>query len=74
MTQPKQNELLHPHQHDLKIIMSDGSMFRIRSTYRKKSYYLIVDTLTHPLWNDEIEQGQTQIDGRLTRFNRQFKH
>ena len=64
----------HPDYHEIEVTMTDGKIFKTRSTWGKKgdNLRLEVDPKTHPAWTG----GKAQIidtEGRVERFNRRFK-
>ena len=64
---------IHPEYHEIKVVMTDGSSFRTRSTWGKSgdSLKLDVDRLTHPAW---IRGARKLVDtgGRVASFQRRF--
>lgn len=64
---------IHPDYHEIKVQMTDGSVFQTRSTYGKAgdTLHLEVDPKTHPAWTGVhrlVDSG-----GQLAKFNKRFK-
>ncbi|WP_346767172.1 50S ribosomal protein L31 [Enterovirga aerilata] len=64
---------VHPDYHFIKVVMTNGTEFRTRSTMGKEgdTLNLDIDPNTHPAWTG----GQQQLmdrGGRLSRFNSRF--
>lgn len=63
---------IHPDYHEIKIVMTDGSEFKTRSTYGKagQTMRLDIDPKTHPAWTGEhrlVDSG-----GQVAKFNKRF--
>src|SRR5690606_13812970 len=62
----------HPDYHMIKVQMTDGTVFEIRSTWGKEgdTLHLDIDPTSHPAWTG----GQRQIEqgGRVAQFNKRF--
>jgi large subunit ribosomal protein L31 len=63
----------HPDYHFIKVVMTDGTEYRTRSTYGKEgdTLNLDIDPLTHPAWTGG-EQKMLDRGGRVSRFNSRF--
>lgn len=64
---------IHPHYHEITVVMNNGSSFKTRSTFGEPGAKLIleIDPTTHPAWTGG---GQHLVDrgGRLSRFKKRF--
>ncbi len=62
---------IHPDYHDIKVIMTDGTEYKTRSTYGKPGdvIRLDVDPKTHPAWVGGMHLKKT---GQLEKFNNKF--
>ncbi len=64
---------IHPDYHEINVVMTDGSVFKTRSTYGSAgdSLTLDVDPKSHPAWTG----GTVQVieRGQVERFNRRFQ-
>ncbi|ABC21873.1 50S ribosomal protein L31 [Rhodospirillum rubrum] len=61
---------IHPDYHDITVVMTDGSEFVTRSTYKGESLRLDIDPKSHPAWTGVhrlIDSG-----GQLAKFNKKF--
>ena len=64
---------IHPEYHEIKVVMTDGSEFKTRSTFGKpgETLKLDVDPISHPAWTG----GNAQIRedaGQVARFKKKF--
>ncbi len=64
---------IHPEYHEISVVMTDGSIFKTRSTYGKAgdTLKLDIDPKTHPAWTGVhrlVDSG-----GQLAKFNKRFK-
>lgn len=64
----------HPVQHEVDVVMTDGSKFQIQTVWGKKGDVLTldVDPKNHPAWQ---EKGQNYINvnnERVTKFQKKF--
>ncbi|HMU50720.1 MAG TPA: 50S ribosomal protein L31 [Geminicoccaceae bacterium] len=64
---------IHPDYHEINVVMTDGSVFKTRSTYGQAgdSLTLDVDPKSHPAWTGGA--GQVIERGQVERFNRRFQ-
>ena len=64
---------IHPSYHPIKVVMTDGTEFTIRSTMGKAgdTLNLDIDPKTHPAWTGGSQQLLDR-GGRLSRFNSRF--
>jgi len=65
---------IHPDYHEIKIVMTDGSTFKIRSTYGKPgdTLRLDIDSKSHPAWTGQhrlVDSG-----GQVAKFNKRFSN
>ena len=65
---------IHPDYHEIEVVMTDGSKFKTRSTWGKKSdqLKLEIDPKSHPAWTG----GKANIndsEGQVARFKKRFK-
>ena len=63
---------IHPDYHDIKVVMTDGTELRMRSTWGKPGdvLRLDIDSKTHPAWTGVhrvVERG-----GQMAKFNKRF--
>ena len=65
---------IHPDYHEIEVIMTDGSTFKTRSTWGKKSesLKLEIDPKTHPDWTGGKMNIQ-DTEGQVARFEKRFK-
>ncbi len=65
---------IHPKQHAVEIVMTDGSKFNIQTTWGKdgESLRLDVDPKNHPAWQDKSQNFVNANDERVTKFNKKF--
>ncbi len=63
----------HPDYHFIKVVMTDGTEYKTRSTYGKEGdvLNLDIDPSTHPAWTGG-EQKMLDRGGRVSRFNSRF--
>ena len=65
---------IHPDYHEIEVEMTDGSVFKTRSTWGKQGekLKLEVDSKSHPAWTGG---GVKLVDseGRLARFKRKYQ-
>ncbi|MGQ3672275.1 50S ribosomal protein L31 [Xanthobacter sp. TB0136] len=64
---------IHPDYHFIKVVMTDGSEYKTRSTYGKEGevLQLDIDPRTHPAWTGGTQQ-LTDRGGRVSRFKNKF--
>ena len=65
---------IHPDYHEIEVEMTDGSVFKTRSTWGKQGdkLKLEVDSKSHPAWTG----GGVKIvdsEGQLARFKRKYQ-
>ena len=63
---------IHPEYHDITVVMTDGTEFKVRSTYGKVGdrLQLDIDSKSHPAWTGQhrlVDRG-----GQLAKFNKRF--
>lgn len=63
----------HPDYHFIKVVMTDGSEYKTRSTWGSEgdTLNLDIDPLTHPAWTGG-EQKMLDRGGRVSRFTSRF--
>ena len=65
---------IHPDYHEIEVVMTDGSSFKTRSTWGKKSdqLKLEIDPISHSAWTG----GKQKIldKGRVSKFNKKFQN
>jgi len=64
---------IHPNYHKIKVVMTDGTDFFVRSTYGEEGAVLNldVDSKSHPAWTGG--QGRVMSSGgRVSRFKNRF--
>ena len=61
---------IHPAYHTLEVVMTDGSSFLTRSTYKKDKVVLDIDSKSHPFFTGK--QVFVDTAGRVDRFNKRF--
>lgn len=63
---------IHPHYHEITVVMTDGSTFKTRSTYGKPGTVLRldIDSKSHPAWTGVHRLVDT--GGQLAKFNKRF--
>lgn len=63
---------IHPDYHEITVVMTDGSEFKTRSTYRKQgaSLRLEIDPKTHSAWTGVHRVSNT--GGQMAKFNKRF--
>ncbi|MFC6790219.1 50S ribosomal protein L31 [Methylobacterium komagatae] len=72
-TKAKGAKTEHPDYHFIKVVMTDGTEYRTRSTYGAEgdTLNLDIDPLTHPAWTGG-EQKMLDRGGRVSRFTSRF--
>ena len=65
---------IHPDYHFINVKMTDGTIYKTRSTYGKsdENLNLEIDPLTHPAWTGGAHR-LVDTGGQLARFNKRFK-
>jgi large subunit ribosomal protein L31 len=69
----EKGDTVHPDYHFIKVVMTDGTEFRTRSTMGAAgdTLNLDIDPNTHPAWTGGTQQLMDR-GGRLSRFNSRF--
>ncbi len=64
---------IHPDYHFIKVVMTDGSEYKTRSTFGKEgdALQLDIDPRTHPAWTGGTQQLMDR-GGRVSRFKSKF--
>lgn len=64
---------IHPDYHFIKVVMTDGTEYMMRSTYGKEgeTLNLDIDPKTHPAWTGGTQQLMDR-GGRVSKFNQKF--
>lgn len=70
----KKDADVHPHYHQIKVVMTDGSEFTTYSTYGNEgdTLTLDIDPTTHPAWTGG-DQRLLDRGGRVARFKKKFE-
>ncbi len=70
----KKDPDFHPHYHQIKVVMTDGSEFMTYSTYGSEgdTLSLDIDPTSHPAWTGG-DQKLMDRGGRLSRFKKKFE-
>jgi large subunit ribosomal protein L31 len=70
----KKDSDLHPHYHQIKVVMTDGTEFTTYSTYGNEgdTLTLEIDPTTHPAWTGG-DQRLLDRGGRVARFKKKFE-
>ena len=65
---------LHPDYHKIKVVMTDGSEFKTKSTWGKEgdTLTLDIDAKSHPAWTGG-QQRLVDTGGQVTKFNKRFE-
>jgi large subunit ribosomal protein L31 len=63
---------IHPQYHEINVVMTDGTQFKVRSCYGKAgdTLRLDIDPKSHPAWTGQhriIDSG-----GQVAKFNKKF--
>ncbi len=64
---------IHPNYHDITVVLTDGTEYKMRSTYGKagETLRLDIDPKTHPAWTGEHRLVDT--GGQVAKFKKRFK-
>ncbi len=67
-------EGLHPKQHPINVVMTDGSTFQILTSWGKEgdTLKLDVDPKSHQAWQDEIKNFVDENNQRVAKFRGKF--
>ncbi|MDA0902276.1 MAG: 50S ribosomal protein L31 [Proteobacteria bacterium] len=65
---------IHPKQHEVTIQLTDGTKFKIQTTYGKagETLKLDVDPTNHPAWQENSKGFINVNDDRVSKFNAKF--
>ncbi|KAJ2873981.1 hypothetical protein GGH93_002781 [Coemansia aciculifera] len=63
----------HPELFTSRIILSDGSSFRVKSTAPREQVKITKDTRSHPLWNPHTGLKISDEGGYLSSFQKKFQ-
>ena len=65
---------IHPDYHEIEVVMTDGTKFKTRSTWGKKSdsLKLEIDPKSHPAWTGG-KANLNEAEGQVARFQKRFK-
>ena len=71
----KMKKDIHPDYHFIDVKMTDGTIYKTKSTYGKKdeTLNLEIDPLTHPAWTGEASK-MLDSDGQVAKFQKKFKN
>lgn len=61
---------IHPDYHVIDVVMTDGTTFKTRSTYKGDKMVLEIDSKSHPFFTGK--QVLVDTAGRVDRFNKRF--
>jgi large subunit ribosomal protein L31 len=64
---------IHPGYHDITVVLTDGTEYKMRSTYGKAgdTLRLDIDPKVHPAWTGEHRLVDT--GGQVAKFKKRFK-
>ncbi len=64
---------IHPDYHDITVVLTDGTEYKMRSTYGKPggTLRLDIDPKSHPAWTGEHRLVDT--GGQVAKFKKRFK-
>ena len=64
---------IHPDYHTIKVVMTDGTEYKTRSTYGEDGATLAleIDSKSHPAWTGGSQQILDR-GGRVSRFQKKF--
>ena len=64
---------IHPDYHDITVVLTDGTEYKMRSTYGKAetTLRLDIDPKSHPAWTGEHRLVDT--GGQVAKFKKRFK-
>ena len=62
---------IHPFYHKVDIVMTDGTVYQTRSTYKSERMVLEIDSKSHPFFTGK--QMLVDTAGRVERFNKRFE-
>ena len=70
----KMKKDIHPDYHFINVKMTDGTVYRTRSTYGKtdENLNLEIDPLTHPAWTGG-SQKLLDTGGRVSKFKKKYE-
>lgn len=65
---------VHPKQHNVNVVMTDGTKFQILTTWGKEgdTLRLDVDPKNHPAWQEKASSFVNANNERLTKFKNKF--
>ena len=65
---------IHPDYHEIEVVMTDGTTFKTRSTWGKKSdtLKLEIDSKSHPAWTGSKMNINDSV-GQVAKFEKRFK-
>ncbi len=62
---------IHPYYHTVEVVMTDGTVFKTRSCYKKDKMVLEIDSKSHPFFTGK--QVLVDTAGRVDRFNKRLE-
>ena len=70
----KMKKDIHPDYHFINVKMTDGTVYKTRSTYGKtdENLNLEIDPLTHPAWTGG-SQNLLDTGGRVSKFKKKYE-
>ena len=65
---------IHPDYHEIEVVMTDGTTFKTKSTWGKKSdtLKLEIDPNSHPAWTGDKMNINDSV-GQVAKFEKRFK-
>ncbi|MBR2141400.1 MAG: 50S ribosomal protein L31 [Rickettsiales bacterium] len=68
----KMKKEIHPVEHEVKVILSDGTSFTVMSSCKSDSIKLDVDPLNHPAWKTGQGTFLNVNNDRVSKFKKKF--
>ncbi|GAB1430040.1 50S ribosomal protein L31 [Ignavibacteria bacterium] len=62
---------IHPYYRKVDVVMTDGTVYQTRSTYKSDRMVLEIDSKSHPFFTGK--QMLVDTAGRVERFNKHFE-
>ncbi len=62
---------IHPYYHTIEVVMTDGTVFKTRSCYKKDRLVLEIDSKSHPFYTGK--QVLVDTAGRVDRFQKRLE-
>ncbi|MHA1558692.1 MAG: 50S ribosomal protein L31 [Alphaproteobacteria bacterium] len=66
---------IHPDFHEIKVVMTDGTAFKTKSTWGKEgdTLRLEIDSKSHPAWTGG-RQKLVDTEGQLNKFGKRYQN